>query len=398
MMKKYLVLVAVLMSFLSHAETLNTGPWRFELKAPYATIPFIIHFKKNGGVLSGTLENGKESINLNSISISEDQIDIPLQTYEMTLEMNPPKKGVMHGFLVRHNKNPVVRTPVIATHGISERFPGKKKKPSIDLNGKWAVTLTEKDPDSEYKGILVFEQKGKELHGSILTPTGDYRYIHGYVSGSEFEAASFDGVYNYLVQGEVRKDKIEAKILSSYKTFIEGKKDAGAQLPDAYKQTQVEALQFEFPDLSGKKVSLKDKRFKGKPVIITIFGSWCPNCLDEMNYLIPWYNENKKRGIEVVALSFERSVDQFQAKKQLLKVQKKYKVPYPLLIAGSTAQEKPTEKLPGIKNFISFPTTIFLNKKHEVVKVHAGFTGPSTGEFYENWKVEFNQTVDDLLK
>jgi hypothetical protein len=47
---------------------------------------------------------------------------------------------------------------------------------------------------------------------------------------------------------------------------------------------------------------------------------------------------------------------------------------------------------------MSFPTTVFLNKKHEVVKVHAGFNGPSTGEFFETWKKEFNQTVDELLK
>ena len=74
------------------------------------------------------------------------------------------------------------------------------------------------------------------------------------------------------------------------------------------------------------------------------------------------------------------------------------KIPYTVLIAGSTSQDKPADKIPGIKNFISFPTTVFLNKKHEVVKVHAGFTGPSTGEFYQKWKTEFNQTVDELLK
>lgn len=56
------------------------------------------------------------------------------------------------------------------------------------------------------------------------------------------------------------------------------------------------------------------------------------------------------------------------------------------------------EKIPGLKNFISFPTTVFLNKKHEVVKVHAGFTGPSTGAFFEKWKQEFNATVNELVK
>ena len=316
----------------------------------------------------------------------------------MALEMNPPKDGVMEGFLIRYNKNPAVKTPVFAIYGESERFPEDKSKPKIDLTGKWAVTLNDEDLDEESEGVLIFDQKGNELHGSLLTPTGDYRYMEGFVSGNEFEAASFDGVYNYLVKGEVKKGKLKARILSSYRVLIEGKKDEKASLPDAYKQTQVEKLKFQFPDLQGKKVSLDDPQFKDKPVIIQFFGSWCPNCLDETNYLIPWYGENKKRGIEIIALAFERSLGSKEAKTQLLKTQKKMKIPYTVLIAGSTSQDKPADKIPGIKNFISFPTTVFLNKKHEVVKVHAGFTGPSTGEFYQKWKTEFNQTVDELLK
>ena len=67
-------------------------------------------------------------------------------------------------------------------------------------------------------------------------------------------------------------------------------------------------------------------------------------------------------------------------------------------MAGPTSADKPMDKIPGLKNFISFPTTVFLNKKHEVVKVHAGFTGPGTGEFFEQWKKEFNETVNGLLK
>ena len=117
-----------------------------------------------------------------------------------------------------------------------------------------------------------------------------------------------------------------------------------------------------------------------------------------MNFLIPWYKNNHKRGVEIIALAFERSLSPEEANKQLLKVQKKMQVPYTLLQAGSTAEDKPMDKILGLKNFISFPTTIFLDKKHKVVKVHAGFSGPSTGEFFETWKKEFNQTVNGLLK
>lgn len=400
MMKKTSLMSSLLflvLSFSANCFALNTGPWRFELRAAYGSVPFIVEVEKAGNGYSGILKNGKEEIKLSDIEVSKDRIKIPLQAYEMSLQMNPPKDGTMNGYLIRHNKNPEVKTPVIAVHGEKERFPEEKSAPKIDLTGRWAVTMLD-EQDKKETGVVVFEQKGNDLTGSILTPTGDYRYLEGFVSGNEFEAASFDGVYNYLFKGNVVDGVLKASILANYKTLVEGKKDNSAELPDAYKQTQVEALNFEFPDLSGKKVSLSDKRFQNKPVIIQFFGSWCPNCLDETNYLVPWYEQNKKRGIEIVGLAFERSLTPQDAKKQLMKTYKRLKINYPMLIAGSTAEDKPAQKIPGLKNFISFPTTVFLNKKHEVVKVHAGFTGPSTGEFYERWKKEFNQTVDELVK
>jgi hypothetical protein len=117
-----------------------------------------------------------------------------------------------------------------------------------------------------------------------------------------------------------------------------------------------------------------------------------------MNFLIPWYKSNSKRGVEIIALAFERSFTEDDAKRQLIRFQKKKGLPYPLLLAGATSDIKPVDKISSLKNFTAFPTTIFLNKKHEVVKVHAGFTGPSTGIYYENYKAEFEQLVSTILK
>ena len=400
MMKKTLILMIFFLPFLSleaFSGTLNTGPWRFELKTTHATIPFILEIKKNKKDYEASLLNGKELIRLTGIQVNGNAISIPLQTYELSLELELLKEGLLSGSLVRHNKNPKVKTPIQGTFGTSKRFLENKKQPSIDLNGKWAITLLDEQEHKE-KGVLLFEQKENSLNGSILTPTGDYRYFEGFVSGNEFEAASFDGVYNYLLKGSLEDGKLKANILSNYKTIIEGTKNESADLPDAYKQTQLDSLNFNFPDLKGKNVNLDSPQFKNKPIIVQFFGSWCPNCLDEMNYLIPWYKSRKQKSVEIIALAFERSNTKEEAKKQLLKTQKKYQIPYTLLIAGSTSEDKPKDKIPGLQNFISFPTTIYLNKKHQIIKIHAGFTGPSTGVFFERWKKEFNQTVEELVK
>lgn len=400
MMKKTWFLISIIFFSLStqvRSEAFPYGPWRFELKMKHATIPFIIEFSQKDKKLYGTLKNGEESIALDNIEHAGKNLSIPLGPYEASLELKQESATRLTGLLVKHNRTPKALLPVTGEAGNPHRFITNKKPAGLSLSGKWAVTLKHSS-DVQDPGVILFQQKGNNLSGSILTPTGDYRYLEGYVSGNEFEAASFDGVYNYLLKGSVKDGKLQASLLGNSLTKIEGRFDKNAQLPDAYKQTQLDALSFTFPNLKGQKVSLSDAHFRNKPVIIQFFGSWCPNCIDEMNYLIPWYQSNKDRGIEIIALAFELSQDEAQAKKQLMKVQKKYNIPYPLLLAGSTSADKPMEKIPGLKNFKSFPTTVYLNKKHQVVKVHAGFTGPSTGEFYENWKKEFNQTVNELLK
>jgi len=399
MIKKTSIIITLFLSFMSfsaHSRRLNTGPWRFELKTTHGIVPFIINISNIKNKYSAILLNGDEKIPLH-INFSDIGISIPIQTFELSIELTYPKNGKMYGHLVRHNKNPKSKIPLTATFGESLRFPEIDESSPIDLNGKWSVTLTH-DTNQKEQAVLIFKQNKNKIYGSILTQTGDYRYMEGVVWGNKFKAASFDGVYNYLFTGEVIDKRLKAEILNSYKTQVEGSRDDKAELPDAYAHTKVDSLNFEFPDLFGKKISLKDQKFKDKPVIIQIFGSWCPNCLDEMNFLIPWYSQNSKRNIEVLALAFERSLDTKAAKLQLMKTYNKYKIPYTLLIAGSTSEDKPMDKIPGIKNFISFPTVIFLNKNHQVFKVHSGFNGPSTGDYYEKWKKEFNSIVNELVK
>jgi thiol-disulfide isomerase/thioredoxin len=393
---RILTLFLFFASFGLHSRSFTPGPWKFELKTTYGTVPFIVHFSKTNEKYSALLHNGAEKIPL-EVRLSETGISIPIQNFELSLELNYPQNGVMYGHLVRHNKNPKLKTPVSATWGKLNRFQEVDFPSTVDLTGKWSVTLTD-DKNQPEKGVLILKQHKNRIEGSILTPTGDYRYMEGVVIENQFKAASFDGVYNYLFTGEIIEGKMKAEILNSYKTQVEGVRDDNAALPDAYAQTKVSSLQFEFPDLFGKKVSLNDEKFKNKPVIIQIFGSWCPNCLDEMNFLIQWSSQNPNRPVEILALAFERSLDTKGAKIQLLKTYHKYKIPYTVLLAGSTSEDKPMEKLKGLNNFISFPTTIFLNKKHEVLKVHTGFSGPSTGEFYDKWKKEFNLIVDQLVR
>jgi peroxiredoxin len=185
------------------------------------------------------------------------------------------------------------------------------------------------------------------------------------------------------------------------KVKLEAIKSDTAHLPDPYALTYLnkgyDKLSFSFPDLSGKNVTLEDEKYKGKVVVVTIMGSWCPNCVDEAAFLSPWYNKNKDRGIEIIGLSFERKDDLDFAKKRLDPFIRRFDIRYDILFAGLADKKLAGEKLPALNAVLSYPTTILIDRQGKVRKIHTGFTGPATGEHYEQFIREFNTDIDKLL-
>ena len=133
--------------------------------------------------------------------------------------------------------------------------------------------------------------------------------------------------------------------------------------------------------------------------MVQILGSWCPNCMDETSFLSAYYNKNKGKGIEVIGLAYERTTDFAESKEALQPFQKRFGVQYPFLITGVSVSDKQlTEKtLPQLDSIQAFPTTIFINKKGEVDKIHTGYDGPATGVHFEEFKTEFEAEIEKLL-
>jgi len=158
-------------------------------------------------------------------------------------------------------------------------------------------------------------------------------------------------------------------------------------------------LDFRFPDLDGKLVGINDARFKNKVVVIQIMGSWCPNCMDETQFLSNYYKTNKNRGVEMIGLAYEYSTDNARSVKTLRKFKDRFAVDYPILITGVTASDSlRTEKtLPQLTSIKSFPSTIFIGRDGRVKKVHGGFFGPATDQ-YKEYVQAFEETMNSLLK
>ena len=399
----FLLLLMVLCSACTApAHRLTDGLWRGVFHVQDAEIPFLFDVKsaKTGSPVV-TLINGEERVVLADIVYRNDSIIIPVKIYDAVMEAKVDGT-CMTGRLVKlYSNRPDGRVPFTAQKGVASRFIDTGEKATVSLDGRWEITVPARDMA---KQVGVFTQKADgHLTGSILTPTGDYRYLEGTVQADRFYLSTFSGMTPYLIRGQFTgADRFTAEFITpGGVSHFDGVRNPDASLPDAYTMTALKpgytSLGFRLPDFDGREVSLADPKFAGKVVIVSLLGSWCPNCLDETAFLAPWYKANRTRGVEVVGLAFERKDDIEYARNQLSVFMEQFGVTYDILFAGRVGEETVAKVLPELTKLMSYPTTIFIDKKGSVRKIHTGFSGPATGKFYEEFKTGFNNTVNELV-
>jgi thiol-disulfide isomerase/thioredoxin len=153
---------------------------------------------------------------------------------------------------------------------------------------------------------------------------------------------------------------------------------------------------FSFPDIEGNIVSLNDEKYRNKVLIIPVTGTWCPNCIDEAAFLSPWYKKNKDRGVEIITIHYERQADTGFSRKVMRRFRNRFNIQYDQLFGGLSDSDTVRTSL-ALPEFRAFPTTLFIDKKHRIAKIHSGYSGPATGKFYDDFIREFNEEVDKLL-
>jgi len=385
---------------------LKTGIWRATLKTSSgADIPFNFEVRDSANQKFLDVINGDERFRVNEISNISDSIFIqmPLFDSEIRAKING---GSLNGKWIKYFADSSEVMDIEAKNGLSWRFFKEETKPEFVVNGRWSVTFHDARTGKSVPAIGEFTQQNGHLLGTFLTSTGDYRFLEGTVSDNKFYLSCFDGSHAFLFTGKLLDNNtiVDGKFysgLSAVQTW-NAKRDEKALLPDAYTITTLkdgfDKIDFSFPDLNGEKVSLSDAKFKNKVVVVQFFGSWCPNCMDETAYLVPFYKKYQGKGLEIVALAYERTTDYDRSKRSILRLREKFGVKYDMLITGYTNDKAEVAKsLPMFKSFMGFPTMIILDKEGKVRKIHTGFSGPGTGVHYAEFKNEFEKSIDNLL-
>lgn len=381
------------------------GVWRGALITKSGQeIPFNFLVKDSLGSYTITIMNGEERFIVDQITRTEDSIHIKMPLY------NSEINGVIlddkiTGVWTKHLADKSVDMTFYAKSNSKWRISERVVESRFNVNGKWNTVFISQDGKDTTQAIGEFFQNKSKVTGTFLTATGDYRYLEGALDANKLSLSTFDGSNAYLFTATVNPDSTltNGKFYAGF-SHVENftaKRDSVIALPDAYSLTYLKdknsKINFSFKNLAGDKVSLSDPVFDNKVVVLQILGSWCPNCMDETEYLAKFYERYKTKGVEILGLAYERTKDFEKSKANLEQVKKRFGVNYPLLITGFKSSEA-SESLPMLNKVMAFPTLIILDKEGNVNKIHTGFNGPGTGKHYTAFVKEFEQLIDTLIK
>ncbi len=379
---------------------LPVGVWRATLTMQEQELPFLLELEGNDVTgYEAYLRNGEEAILIDSVVRSGDSLRLPMPIFDTEI-VGHISDGEWRGTW-RKNYLADYALPFAATHGDNYRFVKTSTQPPTDFEGRWSVRFA----DDTLQAVGEFTQDGTQLTGSFLTSLGDYRYLAGNAEGDRMMLSAFDGEHAFLFHAMRQEDgTLRGDFWSgqSYHTTWTAERDEDATLADAdqltYLKEGYDRLAFTFPNLNGEPVSLDDAPYQDKVVLVQIFGTWCPNCLDETRFLTNWYDAHQDQDVAVIGLAYEQKDDFDYAAGRVQRLVNKLDVGYDFLIAGTADKAAASRTLPMLNKIMSFPTLIVLDRNHRVHRIHTGFSGPGTGEHYDEFVEEFDRMMDGLLE
>ncbi len=386
---------------------LKSGLWRVVMHSPGGELPFTLKVDRADGVLRATAHNDDETLAFDTVWVDDQgQVSFSIDHYESTFkgQLNPEGTRIDGTWRKVTGNEKWSQLDFHAEYNNTNRFELKTDQESASFGGRWAVVFA--NEGAPEPAVAIFKQEDARLTGTFLTPTGDYRFLEGGVEGNRLFLSCFDGGHAFLFTADLQEDGSLTGDFWSKDTWHDtwtAHRDEEAALEDAFELTHLKedapGFRFQFPDMEGTMVAHDDPSLNGKVRLISIFGSWCPNCNDEAPFLQELYETYADQGFEVLGLAFEMTEDRERNVKILKRFMKKHGLSYRILQAGtSTDKAKAAQTLPDLQHVMSFPTTILIDRNGEVSSIHTGFSGPGTGEAHEALKKTYHEKIQALLK
>ncbi len=364
---------------------------------------FDLRVSAKGSGLSAVLVNDRVDFAFTSAAWDGKKLTLELANYDAKIVAVMKGENLEGGY-----------TRVVAAGLAEVPFRATRKPPPVvklaagarSVAGSWGVEMIDGKKTEKLTGVL--RQDGSGLSGTFLSTTGDYGALHGTFDGELLVLTVFDGVHVYRFDGELLPDGTlagEYRSRTNPPVSWRGKRLGTAAtetfLPGSFDivkpRDPAAPYVVSFPDVEGRLVSTSDARFAGKPMIVAFMGTWCPNCADEAPFLRDLDAKYGPRGLAVLSLTFEYTDDVERNRRQVRRFVERFGTKHPILLAGTTKDAPTSPATRPLEGWEGYPTTLFLDRQHRIVKIHAGFDGPATGARFTKLKKEIEAAVESLL-
>ena len=133
------------------------------------------------------------------------------------------------------------------------------------------------------------------------------------------------------------------------------------------------APDFTLPRLNGNTVSLAD--YRGKVVLLNIWATWCPPCVEEMPSMETLYTSLKGKDFEILAVSIDST-----GAKVVAPFMRKHKLSFPALV-------DPKGTIKSLYGTTGVPESFIIDKKgviHQKIIGPRNWAAPEVVRFFRN--------------
>lgn len=118
-------------------------------------------------------------------------------------------------------------------------------------------------------------------------------------------------------------------------------------------------LNFTLESITGRQVQLSD--YNGQVILLNFWATWCEPCRKEIPWLVELHEEYRKRGLVVLGVSIDESVELVKPFAEQLRVT------YPILIGKN--RDDVTDAFGPL---LGFPTSVLVTRGGAICRRHTG--------------------------
>jgi thiol-disulfide isomerase/thioredoxin len=364
--------------------------FRAEISTDLGPIPFFLQLPPEG---PGKVKNGEELIEVEH-SWKGDKLKIVFPLSGNTIEAQRTPNGSLEGqwssISFKDVEGEFIAAPMTEEPQPLDRFEGKvARRGRPDLSGTWEFQFAD---HGHGKGILQQTDTGVVTGSIIVEGGGDLRYLVGQHGREFLELSTFDGAHAYLVRAKLLEDGT-----------LEGTWAYPELWYDDFTAKKVESVSnFELNRASLKKgkqgVSLAAlKAMKGKPVVLDLFGTWCPACLDSTPFLVEMHKKYSKQGIQFLSVAYELAEDSEENKKRVANYASEFGVEWPIEIVHVTDGDL-LGAIPAEIQSSGFPILVLIDAKGQVRQLQTGFVSDALANESQEHEAMLDKQIAALLK